>query len=98
MRRCAVMIVVAFWALAFLWVTPDARSAKPEIPYPEIPRISLNDAKDMLGKPGVTLLDCRLEEQWNASENKLPGAMHENPADVKSWAERYPREVTTVIY
>lgn len=68
------------------------------IPYPEIPRMTKEQLKPLLGKPGVVVLDSRPEEQWRASEQVLPGAVYENPMDVKSWAGKYPKDSTVVIY
>jgi hypothetical protein len=51
-----------------------------------------------MGKPGTIVLDCRPTEQWTASQQKLPGAVHEDPNDVKSWAHKYPKDAKIVIY
>jgi hypothetical protein len=72
--------------------TPDA------LPYPDIPRITKEELKDILGQPGLVILDCRPEAQWRVSEMKLPGAVHEDPADVESWAHKYPKDAKIVIY
>jgi len=68
------------------------------IPFPEIPRMTKEQLKEVVGKPGVVVLDCRPEEQWRASEQVLPGAVHENPIEVKSWAGKYAKDSTIVIY
>jgi rhodanese-related sulfurtransferase len=52
----------------------------------------------MLGQPGVVLLDVRPEAQWRVSEMKLPGAVHEDPAKVQSWAHKYPKDAKIVLY
>ena len=98
MKRAVVMVIGALLGLTLLGVSSNARSAKQDIPYPEIPRISLNEAKDLIGKAGVILLDCRPVEQYKDSEDKLPGAIHEDPMEVKSWAEKYPKDATAIIY
>jgi hypothetical protein len=43
-------------------------ASKETVPFPEAPRISKEELKDLLGKPGVILLDCRPQEQWGTSE------------------------------
>jgi hypothetical protein len=68
------------------------------IPFPEVPRITKEELKEILGKPGVVLLDCRPEEQWSTSEQKLPGAIHENPLEVASWASKYSKDSKIIIY
>jgi hypothetical protein len=65
----------------------------------DVPRISKEKLKAMLGKPDVIIMDERLEEQWKAADEKIPGAVHENPAlDVKSWLDKYPKDKTIVLY
>ena len=98
MKRAMLMIIGAILGLTLLGVSSNARSAKQDIPYPDIPRMSLNDAKELIGKPAVVLLDCRPVEQWNDSESKLPGAIHEDPTKVKSWVQKYPKDSTIIIY
>ena len=68
------------------------------IPFPDIPRMTKEQLREMVGKPGVVVVDCRPEEQWRTSEATLPGAVHENPMEVKSWAGKYPKDSTIVIY
>jgi predicted sulfurtransferase len=65
----------------------------------EVPRISKEDLKAMLGKPDVIILDVRLQEQWEVADQKIPGAVHENPAqDVTAWMNKYPKDKTIVLY
>ena len=68
------------------------------IPYPDIPRMTKEQLKEIAGKPGVVVIDCRPEEQWRTSEQVLPGAVHENPMEVKTWAGKYSKDSTIVIY
>jgi hypothetical protein len=68
------------------------------VPFPEIPRVSKEQAKAMLANPDVVILDCRPVEQWKLSDQKIPGAIHEDPMNVESWAEKYSKDKTLVIY
>ncbi len=68
------------------------------VPFPDVPRITKEELKELLGKPGVVLLDCRPDEQWRTAEQKLPGAIHENPLKVSSWASKYSKESKIIIY
>jgi hypothetical protein len=68
------------------------------VPFPEMPRITKEELKELLGKPDVVLLDCRPEEQWTTAEQKLPGAIHENPLEVPSWASKYSKNAKIIIY
>lgn len=98
MNRVALMVIGVLLWLALGGMLEEARSAKRDIPYPEIPRISLNEVKELLGKPGVVLLDTRPLEQWNDSDSKLPGAFYGDPTNVKSWANKYPKDAHLIIY
>jgi hypothetical protein len=65
----------------------------------EVPRISKEDLKAMLGKPDVIILDVRLQDQWDVADQKIPGAVHENPAqDATAWLDKYPKDKTIVLY
>jgi rhodanese-related sulfurtransferase len=63
-----------------------------------MPRMTKEQAKAMLGNPDVVILDCRPAEQWRFSDQKIPGAVHEDPMDVESWAGKYSKDKTIVIY
>ena len=73
-------------------------AAQENVPFPEVPRITKEELKDLLGKPDVVLLDCRPDEQWNTAEQKLPGAIHENPLATESWASKYSKDAKIIIY
>jgi hypothetical protein len=75
-----------------------AGSDEENLPYPEIPRISKEKVRAMIGNPDVVILDCRLEDQWRSSDQKLPGAVYENPLHVKSWAGKYSKDKTIIVY
>ena len=68
------------------------------LPFPEVPRLSKEQARAMIGNPDVVVLDCRPVEQWKFSDQKIPGAVHEDPMDVDSWAGKYSKDKTIVIY
>ena len=73
-------------------------ASRDTVPFPEAPRISKEELKDLIGKPGLILLDCRPQEQWSTSEQKIPGAVHENPLEVSSWATKYAKDAKIVVY
>jgi hypothetical protein len=69
-----------------------------ENPYPEIPRITKEQLKEMLGKPDLLIIDCRPQEQWKYSDQAIPGAIYEDPLAVESWASKYDENKKIVIY
>jgi hypothetical protein len=65
----------------------------------KIPRMTKEELKEMLGKPDVIVLDLRADSDWKNSDQKILGAVREDPAkDAKSWAEKYPKDKTFVLY
>jgi rhodanese-related sulfurtransferase len=64
-----------------------------------VPRITKEELRSMLGNPDVVILDVRASGDWKKSESKIKGALREDPStDVKSWANKYPKEKTLVFY
>ena len=64
----------------------------------DIPRITKDELKEMLGNPDVVILDARSGRDWSSSEFKIQGADRADPADFSAWAEKYPVEKTIVLY
>jgi hypothetical protein len=64
----------------------------------DVSNITKEELKSMLGNPDVVILDVRTGNRWKASEKKIKGAAWENPKDVESWADKYPKDKTLVLY
>ncbi len=64
----------------------------------DIPRLTTEDLKGMLGRPDVHIIDLRHITQWAASDHKIAGAVWENRDTVNDWAAKYPPEATLVLY
>jgi hypothetical protein len=64
----------------------------------DAPMITKEQLRSMLGSPDVIVLDVLVQEQWEISDQKIPGALHENPGEVESWATKYPKDKTLVLY
>ena len=52
----------------------------------------------MLGNPDVIILDVRSALDWNQSNRKMKGAVREDPREVTTWTDKYPREKAIVLY
>jgi len=66
---------------------------------PQIPRMTKEELKPLLGHPEVILIDVREPDDWNKSKEKIQGAVREDPEkDVAAWAGRYSKEKTLVFY
>ncbi len=67
--------------------------------HPEVPRITKEDLKSLLGNPDVIIVDVRIEEHWKESNSKIQGAVREDPEkDINTWADKYPKDKTLVFY
>lgn len=64
----------------------------------EAPRKTAEELKAMLGAPGLLVLDVRTSSDWKSSTQKIKGAVREDPLDVDSWAGKYPKDQTMVLY
>ena len=64
----------------------------------EVPRMTKEELKAKLDNPDVVIVDVRAGKDWEGSEFKIKGAVRENPAEFSSWAEKYPKDKTLVLY
>jgi hypothetical protein len=65
----------------------------------EVPRITKEELKGMLGKPELVIIDVRYGKDWTGSKEKISGAIREDPQkDAKSWADQYGKDKTIVLY
>jgi hypothetical protein len=45
----------------------------------DVPRISTEQLKDILGSPALALLDVRTEKDWGTNDRKITGAVRVAP-------------------
>jgi len=64
----------------------------------DVPRMKKDQLKAMLDNPDLVILDMRAEGDWNGDKSKIKGAIREDPESVKSWAEKYAKDKTIVLY
>ncbi len=64
----------------------------------EVPRMTKDELKSMLGNPDLVIIDVRTQSDWKNSDFKIQGAIREDPDSVKSWAGKYPKNKTLVLY
>jgi predicted sulfurtransferase len=64
----------------------------------EVPRMSKEELRAMLGNPDVVIIDVRTDKDWEASQSKIKGAVREEPRQAKSWADKYDKDKTYVLY
>jgi rhodanese-related sulfurtransferase len=64
----------------------------------DVPRMTMDELKAMLGNPDLVIIDVRLERDWNKSDSKIKGAVREEPVHIESWANKYPKDKILVLY
>ncbi len=62
------------------------------------PRMTREDLLPLLGTPGIYVIDVRAASDWDSSDLKIKGAIREDPANIDSWAAKYPKDTTIVLY
>ncbi len=91
MRRKLVALAVTL-SLAAIIAVPRMAMAE------EVPRITKEEVKGMLGNADLIIIDVRTEEGWSGSELRIKGAVREDPENVNSWMNKYPKDKTLVFY
>jgi hypothetical protein len=64
----------------------------------DVPRMTKDELKGMLGNPEWVILDVRYGKDWTGSDLKIQGAVREDPKAFESWANKYPKNKTIVLY
>jgi hypothetical protein len=65
----------------------------------KVPRMTIEQLKDLMGKPDVIILDVRSKSDWDKAQTKILGAIREDPSkSTKSWAEKYSKDKTLILY
>jgi hypothetical protein len=98
MKRAVASILVVLAAMTFLAASANAAKPSKKKAFPDIPRMTKDQLMEKLGDPEVIIIDVRPEQQWRSSKLKILGAIHEDPVDIESWAEKYPKDKTIVLY
>ncbi len=95
MRRKAALITLVIplvLALALAGYTATFDSVE------QVPRLTMDQVKEMLGKPDVVILDVRYIKQFEQSDKKLPGATWVDPEKIADYAASIPRDKTIITY
>ncbi|MCI5219988.1 MAG: hypothetical protein D3914_12575 [Candidatus Electrothrix sp. LOE2] len=64
----------------------------------DIQTISKEELKSKLGSYEYTIVDVRSDHHWNASDNKIPGAIRLPDDKVDIWAENFHKNTPLVLY
>ena len=63
-----------------------------------VPRMTKEELKPLIGDPNVIVIDVRSMGDWQKDTLMIKGAIREDPVDVTSWMDKYPKEKTFVFY
>lgn len=97
MRRFAIFLTAALMAACIL-------GSALELPVlamgknVEVPRLTKEELRSLIGAPEVVVLDVRVGDEWKKSNEKIQGAVREDPEKYNQWAVKYPKEKTLVFY
>jgi len=64
----------------------------------EVLRMTKEEVKEMLDNSTVIIIDVRTDKAWEMSELKIKRAVREDPRNVNSWMDKYPKDKTLVFY
>jgi hypothetical protein len=67
-------------------------------PAADVPRMTKEELKGMLGKENVVIIDVRSDLDQEKSNQKIQGAVIEDPGKVETWMAKYPKDKTLVFY
>jgi hypothetical protein len=66
--------------------------------FGQVIKITINQVLESLDHPQLLLLDVRDSGSWQASNNKIKGAVRKNPSTFDSWANDLPKNNFLVLY
>ncbi len=87
---CMILLCVAAVSTGFLGGVAHAQE--------NVPRMTKEDLKPLLGNPDVIIVDVRAPGDWASDTLMIKGATREDPMNVASWINRYPKDKTLVFY
>ena len=60
--------------------------------------MTIEELQKRLGNPEVVIVDVRIAKDWKTSDSKIKGAIWQDPMNFKSWADKFPRDKTLILY
>jgi len=64
----------------------------------EVPQISADRLKELIGQPQTVIIDVRRTRSWWRSSKKITAAVREDPSRVEQWAPKYAADLTLIFY
>ena len=63
----------------------------------QVPRLSNEDVRNMLGKPDVVIVDIRYIKQYEESDRHIPGAVFTQPDKLDEFVKSQPKKDATYL-
>jgi predicted sulfurtransferase len=89
-------IVISSLVALLLLIALAAHPAMPTT-VEQVPRLTKQAVKEMLGKPDVVIVDIRYIKQYEQSDKKLPGAVFVQPENFDEFVKNHPQKDKTYI-
>jgi len=64
----------------------------------DVPKMTKDELRTSIEKGDVIVLDVRSGRDWKSSEFMIHKAVREDPGQVSSWAGKYAKDKTIVVY
>ena len=64
----------------------------------DAPRMTKEEAKSLLGKPGVVFIDARTDSAWKGSDRKITGSVRYDRFDPEAAAGSYGKDTKFIVY
>jgi len=64
----------------------------------EVSKMAKDELKAMIDNPDLVILDVRSGRDWKSSESKIKNAVREEADKVATWAKKYDKNKTYVLY
>lgn len=84
--------------LLFMMILFTMGCAEKIIPQSDVTRMTKEDLRNRLGSPDLVLIDVRYGKDWTESNQKITGAVREDPQAIEKWTGKYPKDKTLVLY
>ena len=90
--------VVLYIAFLSLTVVSTVFVAGVACAQQDVPKMTKEDLKPLVGNPDVIIIDVRSKPDWEGDTLMIKGAVREDPTQVASWMDKYPKDKTLVFY
>lgn len=99
MRKSVSVLSMAALCFSVLSLIIESRAFSGIQSTTEVRRITKEELKALLDNENTIIIDVRQEGDWQQSDRKIKGAVHEDPMkEEESWARKYPKDKKIVLY